>query len=211
MVSASEDARVPPGSGWISWEATTPTGEVLAHGERVVRPTEFEVMITQARPVPRLSRLRLGPKEVAGDLLSWVVWRGRARSTRRLRLDDGFWLVLQQHPGPTLPLGMALQATRDGEDTFCWEWFDTDGTPTTATKLKEAGALTLELEPDAHGNHEVVSTTFATDVSLRLRADGGRDRSGPRYRVRVLAGSVVRWPRADDGVRLVPRLRPTPG
>ena len=165
-------------------------------------------MITPARPTPRLSRLRLGPRQVAGDLLSWAVWRGRPRSTRRLRLGSGFWLVLQQHPGPTLPLGMALRAEREGEDTFCWEWFDTDRTGTTAIKLQETGALTLALAADADGNHEVTTTTFTTDVSLRLQTAGDRDRFNPRYRVRILAGSVVRWPRAGDGIKLLPRLRP---
>ena len=209
MVSGSNDIPNSPSSGWISWEATrTATGEILAHGERDVRPTDFEVMITPVRPAPHLSRLRLGARQIAGDLLSWVVWRGRARSTKRLRLDGRFWLVLQQHPGPTLPLGMALQATREGEDTFCWEWFDTDSTGTTASKLQETGTLTLELSPDSHGSHEVVTTTFASDVSLHLQAHGDRDRDSPRYRVRIRAGSVVHWPRADDGVRLLPRLRP---
>ena len=211
MASPSDSDPGPASSGWISWKATkTPTGEILAHGQRDVRPNEFEVMITPARPKPQPSRLRLGPRQVAGDLLSWVVWRGRPRSTKRLRLGGGYWLVLQQHPGPTLPLGMALQAERDGEDTFCWEWFDTDNTGTTAAKLQETGALTLELAPDANGSHEVVTTTFVTDVSLRLQADSDRDRFTPRYRVRILAGSVVHWPRAGNGVKLLPRLRPTP-
>ena len=212
MVSGCNDSPSSPSSGWISWEATrTATGEILARGERDIRPTDFEIMITAARPAPRLSRLRLGVRQVAGDLLSWVVRRGRARSTKRLRLDGRYWLVLQQHPGPTLPLGMALQATREGEDTFCWEWFDTDSTGTTATKLQEPGTLTLALSPDSHGSHEVVTTTFATDVSLRLQAHDDRGRDSPRYRVRIRAGSVVHWPHADDGVRLLPRLRPSLG
>lgn len=198
-----------PSSGWISWEATrASTDEVLARGERHLRPTDFEVMINPARPAPRLSRLRLGPRELGGDLLSWLVTRGRARSTKRLRLGEGFWLVLPEQPGPTLPPGMALQAVRDGEGTFCWEWFDIDNDGTTATKLQEAGVLTLTWAPDPSGNLETLTTTFATDVSLRLQADDERDHRRPRYRVRVLAGSVVRWPRAADGIKLVPRLRP---
>ena len=211
MANNSNSVPGPVSSGWIGWEATkTSTSDVLARGQRDVRPTDFEVLITPGAAKPQLNRLRLEPWQTASDLLSWVVWRGRPRSTKRLRLDGGYWLVLQQHPSPTLPLGMALQAERDGEETFCWEWFDTDSTGATAAKLQETGALTLELAPDANGNHEVVTTTFATDVSLRLQTAGDRDRFRPRSRVRILAGSVVRWPRADDGVKLLPRLRPTP-
>lgn len=103
---------------------------------------------------------------------------------------------------------MALQAEREGTRTFCWEWFELADSGVTATKRQETGALRLEWEPNRDGHQEVVSTVFVSDVSLRLLAATGSARQEPGWRVRVLAGSMIHWPHAADGIQLVPRLRP---
>ena len=195
-----------PGSH-VAWEITeTSTGEVVHAGQRDLRLTDVEVRVTPARARPGLDRLRLGPRQVAADLVGWLLTGGR--TTKRVQLGAGFWLVLQEKPGRERPKGVGLQAERDGERTFCWEWFQVDEGGATATKLQETGELGLEWATNRHGHQEVVTTSFGSDVSLRMQPGDGGLRTVVRWRVRVLAGSVIHWPQGADGIQLVPRLRP---
>lgn len=198
----SSSPREPVG-GQVSWEAQAAVpGATVHRGQREVNPADVEVLVRPPAPRPRL-----WPPSAVGETVSWLVTRGRSRTRKRLRLGAGFWLVLPEQPGPARPPGMALQAERDGERSFCWEWFEVGDDGATATKRQETGTLQLEWAANRDGHQEVVGTTFVTDVSLRLEGTGPRSRD-PIWRVRVLAGSVVRWPQAGEGIRLVPRLPP---
>lgn len=189
-------------------EAATDT--VVHRGQRDLGLADVEVMVRPARPAPRLGQLRRHPRRSAADALSWLAYRGRPHTSKRVRLGADFWLVLPEHPGPGRPSGTALQATREGHQTFGWEWFDLDESGATATKRQESGTPGMEWALNRDGYQEVVRTVFVSDVSLRGMAATGSARREPvwRVRVRVLAGSVIRWPQAADGIRLVPRLRP---
>lgn len=190
-------------TGHIEWEIVEgATGQVVHRGRRDVKVTEIEVTINPPAPFPRL-----GPNvlAMATGLVGWLVTRGGPRTAKRLRLGAGFWLVLPEQPRLERPLGVALQASRDGERTFCWEWFDLDEGGATASKLQETGSLQLQWTRNRQGHQELTQTTFLTDVSLRLSDDDPRH---PTWRVRVLAGSVVGWPESGNGMHLVPRLRP---
>lgn len=196
------------GDGRLAWEVLEPaTGNVVHRGQRDVRLADIEVRVLAAHPPPQLRQLPRGLRPVAVDLTSWLVPRGRPRTMKRVALNAGFWLVLPERPGPRRPPGLALQAERDGKGTFCWEWFELHDAGSTATKLQETGALRLRWARNRLGHLEVVETAFDTDVSLRVMTATGPARR-EAWRVRVQAGSVVHWPQAADGIRLVPRLRP---
>lgn len=189
-------------SGHVEWEVVeVATGQVLHRGHREVRVTEIETMVNPPVPFPRV-----GPNvfAMAAGLFGWLVTRGAPRTVKRLRLGAGFWLVLPERPGPERPRGMALQAERDGESTFCWEWFELEDSGATATKLQETGRLQLQWTRNRHGHQELTQVTFLTDVSLRLT---GSDVRHPTWRVRVLSGSAIPWPESGNGLQLVPHLR----
>ena len=192
-------------TGHLEWEIVeVATGQVVNRGRRDVRVTEIETRVNPPVPFPRV-----GPNvlAMAGGLVGWLLTRGGPRTVKRLRLGAGFWLVLPEQPGPKRPRGMALQATRDGEGTFCWEWFELDKGGATATKIQETGTLQLQWTRNRQGHQELTQVEFVSDVSLRV---AGRDSNvrNPTWRVRVLAGSVVGLPESGNGIQLVPHLRP---
>lgn len=191
-------------AGRVEWEIVeVPTGQVVDRGHREVKVTEVETTVTPPVPFPRLGS---GPREVAAGLFGWLLTRGAARTVKRLRLGADFWLVLPERPGPRRPPGIALQGRRDGERTFCWEWFELDDSGATATKLQETGTLQLQWTRNRHGQQELTQVTFLSDVSLRLTGDDS-DIRHPTWRVRVLSGSVMALPESGDGLQLVPHLR----
>lgn len=157
---------------------------------------------------PRFDLLGLGPRQIVADVVGWLVKAGRGSTTKGVRLADGFWLVLRELLTPSPPSLVSLTAKRDDVRLSCVEFFEMDDGATTATKVEEGGTLELEWVQNQDGFQEIRSTTFVTDVSLRLRSARGPLRREPIWRVRILAGSVVRWPQSAGGVRLVPRLRP---
>lgn len=199
------------GRGRVVWEVLeTSTGERRA-GERDLRLTDFEVMVLPPPVTPRLDLLGLGPRQVVADALGWLVRAGRGSTTKGVRLGDGFWLVLHELRTPSPLTLVSLSAKRDGVRTTCVERFVMDDGAATATKVEGPGSLALGWAQNQDGFHEIESITFVTDVSLGLRSSRGPMRREPIWHVRVLAGSVVRWPQSDEGIRLVPRLRPDHG
>jgi hypothetical protein len=94
--------------------------------------------------------------------------------------------------------GFALQAMRDDEKTFCWDWFNVDSL-THATKIQESGELAIVIAGEA-AQWQIVRTEFRTDVSIRVARFGeGNDPRKPEWRVLIRKGSVVNWPRLVDG------------
>lgn len=204
-VTTSADRPAGGGTGHVGWEIVeVATGRVVDRGSREVKTTQIETMVNPPAPFPRV-----GPDvfATAAGLFGWLVTRGGPRTVKRVRLGAGFWLVLPERPRLERPLGMALRAERDRERTFCWEWFDLEDGGATATKLQETGRLQLQWTRNRHGHQELTQVEFLTDVSLRLTGSDS-DIRHPRWRVRVLAGSVVPWPESGNGVQLVPHLRP---
>lgn len=196
-----------PGSGRLVWEVLeTSTGQVRG-GHRDLRPTDFEVIVSPPPDPPRFDLLRLGPRQIAADAVGWLAKGGRGSTTKRVRLGDGFWLILRERQSPSRPSLLLLTAKRDGARTSCVEWFEIDGGATTANEVEGPGVLELEWASDQEFQ-ELASTSCVTDVSFHLRSAAGPLRRDPLWRVRLQAGSVVRWPQSAGGVRLVPRLRP---
>jgi hypothetical protein len=196
------------GFGRLAWEVLeTATGQVR-RGARDLRLVDFEVMVTPPPVTPRFDLLGRGPRRVAAEVVGWLVRAGRGSTTKAVRLGGGFWLVLRELLTPSPLSRVVLSARHDDVRLSCLEVFTVDEGATTATKVEEPGSLLLEWAPNQDGSTELLSTTFVTDVSLRLRAATGPRRREPVWRVKVLAGSVVRWPQSADGLRLAPRLRP---
>lgn len=191
-------------AGQVAWEVLDgSTGQVVERGRRDIRPAQVEVTISAPAPFPRLEP---DLRQVSAGLLAWLVTRGRARTLKRVRLGSGFWLVVPERPGPRQPYGLALQAQRDGEPTFCWEPFELSEGGATATKLQESGRLEVQWVRNRHGHQELTQLRFLTDVSLRLLPAAGPTAGDPAWRVRLLSGSVVPLPEAGNGLQLVPRL-----
>ena len=192
-------------TGQIEWEIVeVATGQVLHRGQREVKVSDVGVTVNPPAPFPRL---RPNVLAMATGLVGWLVTRGGPRTAKRLRLGAGFWLVLPERPQLERPIGLGMQAKRDGERTFCWEWFNLDEGGVTASKLQETGTLRLRWTRNRQAHQELTQITFLTDVSLRVARDDDDPRH-PTWRVRVLAGSVVDWPESGDGMQLIPHLRP---
>ena len=176
-------------------------------GQTRLGPHDFEVVVLPPPRPPRRDLLRSAPCQTATDALGWLIRGGRGSTTKRARLAHGFWLVLRERRSPTRSTLVLLSATHEQQRLTGVGWFRVDEGGATARK-EEAGSLTLGWAQDPEGFEELVSTTAATDLALDLRTARGPTRRAPVWRVRILAGSEVRWPRAVDGVRLAPRLRP---
>lgn len=194
--------------GQLIWELKSlSTGQVRSR-EREVRLADFEVVTFPPPHQPDFDLFWAGPRQVLADGASWLMKGGRGSTTKSLRLSDGFWLVLRERRAPTRPFSVLLTARRDTERLMCVERFRIEEGGTTASQAEDTGSLGLEWGQDDNEFHELLSTTIITDVTLDLRTARGRVGRAPIWQVRILAGSMVQWPKSTDGVRLAPRLRP---
>lgn len=177
-------------------------------GEKPLQVTDFEVVVYPPPPPPRFELSAAGVRQTVADAVGWLIRGGRGSTTTRVRLDHDFWLVLRQRRSPVRAPLVLLSATRDGQRLVGLERFRVDEDGSAASQVEGNGRLGLRWAQDGQGFHELVRTAALTDVSVQLRTARGPVGRAPVWEVRVLAGSTIRWPRAEDGVRLVPRLRP---
>lgn len=194
--------------GHVGWEAVNSSTGQVCSGQRGLSLTDFEVVVIPPPTTPDVSSFWTGPRTVVADTLQWLSSTGRGSATKSVRLGDGFWLVLRGLRSPTRASRVLLTGRRDRLRLTGDVWFQVDEGGATAAQVKDTGLLELEWEEDADGMQELVTTTTATDVILRLRSARGPLRREPSWQLRILAGSTIRWPRSADGARLVPRLRP---
>ena len=208
--------------GTIEWEITeSPSGKTIHHGKRDIGRDDIEVV----EVVPLLDRIRrvrsdapLGGKimlgvisavpRVAGAVMELVTGGNRSLYRKRIHLGGDFCFDLVDRPSArreTLA-GFGLVAERGATPTFSWEWFEVGDEQERATKLQEEGELGIRLERATSGDWEVGYTEFLTDVSLRMepREGAGRRDFGPGWRVRIVEGSHVSWPSADEVSGSVP-------
>lgn len=197
--------------GRLVWELVDTSTGVVHRGQRELRATDFEVMVSPPPAAPHFDLFGVGARQVVADTVGWLVRGGRGSATKSVRLADGFWLVLRERRAPSQSALVLLTVKRDETRLSCMDWFKVDDGGTTAAQVEGTGSLQLEWAQDGDGFQELVSTTVVTDVSLRLRSARGPVGREPIWQVRILAGSAVRWPRSGDGIRLVPRLRPHRG
>lgn len=194
--------------GWLAWELVDVGTGRVSIGRRELQLSDFEVMVFPPPVRPRLDLLRAGPRRVVLDGLSWLVKGGRGSTTKRVRVAEGFELVLRERRTPATSSLVLLSGERAEGRLRTLRWFRADESGTTAMSQEGSGSLELEWARDADDFLELASTTATTDVVLRLLPAQGPVGRDPVWLVRILAGSTIRWPRAVDGVRLVPRLRP---
>lgn len=146
----------------LKWEITDSKGKVIGQGERNFEASDFKLKGS----------------------------RRDAHVDKTLELSDNFVLRIAEFFERDKS-GFGLVASRTDQQTFSWEWFEVDS-PTHATKLQEAGELSISTE-----RGELTRTEFLTDVSLRvIRFPGGADPRNPDWRVRIAKGSYVNWPLA---------------
>lgn len=92
--------------------------------------------------------------------------------------------------------GFGLTGNRDGPDKlFSWDWFEVDGKGH-AKKLQESGEIAYVCKQIGTGG-EITSTEFLTDVSIRVKRLEDGPGAKPRWRIKILKGSMIRWPSAD--------------
>jgi len=165
--------------GELDWELSDcKTGEVLGKGSKTAQMSEVTLELLDAPD-------------------------GRLVSTQ-FPLGEHFRFGLAS-PISTTPniSGFALQAVRDDEKTFCWDWFNVDS-QTHATKIQESGELAIVIAGEA-SEWQIVRTELLTDVSIRVVHFGdGSDPTDPAWRIRIGKGSVVNWPRLVDGQLILP-------
>jgi|GEM_PF-1035257 len=115
---------------------------------------------------------------------------------KRINLEQAFYIEMSEFPeqAESDVDGFGMVAGRDGERTFCWEWFNVDG-KSHATKLQETGAVEISVKA-IDSRWEVVSTKFLSDVSFRIQLEDvkGSLAERLRWRVNIRKGSEVKWP-----------------
>jgi len=113
---------------------------------------------------------------------------------------DGY--VVEESKGQEDYLGgFGLFGERDDVKTFSWDWFDVDR-PGHANKLQESGALSFETNKTSIGT-EISRMHFLKDVSIRIDRLGQKDPVEPAWRIKILKGSEIIWPKVDS--QLLPR------
>jgi hypothetical protein len=138
-----------------------------------------------------------GQKQI---LLQDVQFTVASLTLKKVSLDQHFFLGMAESPSKNLAekKGFGLTIGRDDlEKVFSWEWFVVNYEDH-AYKLQENGSLRIKMAQVGPG-WEVTRTEFLSDVSLRamIAEEGGPD--NPKWRVRILKGSFIRWPSLLDG------------
>jgi hypothetical protein len=129
-----------------------------------------------------------------------VVFKAGQLMLKMISLSDHFILGMAEAPSPTKAekKGFGLSISRDdAENVFSWEWFIVNYEDH-AYKLQETGSVRIKLAQVGSG-WEVTSTEFLDDTSLRALIAGEDEPDRPRWRVRILKGSFVRWPSLVNG------------
>lgn len=202
--------------GTVEWEITeTSSGRTLYRGRRDLGPGDVEVVevppfLDRAREARSRAdlpgKLLLGIVSVVprayGVLDRLVAGGKRSLYRKRIHLDGDFCFELVDRPTARRGAltGFGLAAEHETTPTFSWEWFNVGDGQGRAKKLQEDGELGIRLKLGRSGDWEVGHTEFLTDVSLRVepKEGAGRRSPGPRWRVRILEGSRVTWPSADE-------------
>jgi hypothetical protein len=107
-------------------------------------------------------------------------------------LEAPFSFALSVTPKWDPSRGFGLVALKsDDEELFSWDWFHVDRRGH-AVKLQESGERSFSTGRTDSGI-DIIRTEFLTDVSLRL-AKLKELPCNLRWRIRILAGSVIYWP-----------------
>ena len=164
-------------------------------------PTELEQVIGSLQweitEVATNKTLGKGQKQV---LLKDVEFTESNLTLKKIPLDQHFILGLAESPSKIQAekKGFALTIGRDDvEKVFSWEWFVVNYEDH-AYKLQEEGSLRIKIVQVGSG-WEVSRTEFLSDASLRALVAGEDRPEQPRWRVRILKGSFVRWPSWVNG------------
>lgn len=164
----------------------------LTHTEQAIGHLKWE--ITEAITGKILGQ---GQREIQ---LKDVVFNSGNLIAKQISLSDHFILSMAESPSPGKAdkKGFGLSIKRDDlEKVFSWEWFIVNYEDH-AYKLQEEGSLRIKLAHVGSG-WEVTNTEFLSDASLRAFIAGEDVPDKPRWRVKILKGSFVRWPSLVNG------------
>lgn len=160
--------------GNIAWEITeTSSGKILGKGKRNLVLSDVQV-IADGKP---------------GGYIE-----------QRIPLSAGFYVKLNAGRSPESITGFGMAAGKEDMTTFSWEWFVVNE-PGNAEKLQETGELNFE-STKIGDFIEITQTQFLTDISMRVldfEENTNGDTRKPRWRVKIMKGSDVRWPTFAGG------------
>ncbi|MEZ0326252.1 MAG: hypothetical protein ACAH95_10125 [Fimbriimonas sp.] len=169
VATENRDARI----GRLIWVAKDRAGKVLGKGNRWLTLKDVKVEVSDG---------------AMGKLVS-----------KNIVVGSHFKLDFASFPERSVAevVGFGLTATRDDVDTFCWEWFNVDS-PTKATKLQERGELGILIDK-VEGGYDVLRTNFLSDISMRIQKSADGAGADPRWRLNILKGSRIDWPKLAHG------------
>lgn len=164
--------------------------DVVGHIEWVVTESATATILTEGEKSVCLEEVHIQYIESSDSIVV----------SKRFALDQTYLLgIAGGNETDALGCGFGLVCDRTDFRTFCWEWFNLDGSDH-ATKLQETGELAIRAGSPG-GLWQVVRTEFLTDVSMRVHRFGiGRSGDVPRWRVLIRKGSWVDWPTVADGL-----------
>ena len=114
---------------------------------------------------------------------------------KKVDLDKSFSFSLVDSLGRTSKdrSGFAFTAHKKEEKTFSWEWFEFDRKGH-AKKLQGKGVVSVNLH-DGGPPTEIKRVEFLDDISFRIRPEHDWNLFGWKWRIKILKGSVIDWPR----------------
>ncbi|MBI2300186.1 MAG: caspase family protein [Armatimonadetes bacterium] len=123
----------------------------------------------------------------------------REMYNKKVALDHGFALCMAEFPEKSAMsrVGFGLLGDKEGENTFCWDWFTVDRA-SHATKLQEKGELEFSVAKVGDG-WQLAHMKFLTDVSIRINRRTDDPGAAPRWRVNIHKGSEIDWPALVGG------------
>jgi hypothetical protein len=154
--------------------------------------------------------------------ISWVIYGGSKMTTRgvgnkivhlsdvtidtrsqraikkQIALSEHFVLTYSEIPKPSKNLlnGFGIGVVKDNLPSFSWEWFRVVK-PGQAMKIREKGRIGFS-QVKVGKRWQIARMNFPVDISCRI-TNSINDHSRPRWRVKILKGSTITWPKLVKG------------
>jgi len=202
----------------INWEGLEVATGRLEGGELLCGLDEIVIArreITMRDRMLQERMLALGPKlirdqEEFGRIVKEIEADPKANEVvaewfqKSIQLSPNYNFGYSEHPENIPMVGFGLsgdlgqiptdQACRS---TFGWDWFNVT-VPGKATKLQETGEISFDQAETIYG-FEISRMVFETDVSIRINRQETAMTRQPDWRIRLCAGSEIRWPSLVNG------------
>ncbi|MES1227108.1 MAG: hypothetical protein ABUL72_00465, partial [Armatimonadota bacterium] len=121
---------------------------------------------------------------------------------KAVSLSEHFVLSYSEIPRPSKALlnGFGFGVIKDNLPSFSWEWFRVVK-PGQGNKIREKGVVRFT-QAKVCKRWEIARMNFPTDITCRI-TNSINDHTPPRWRVKILRGSTITWPKLVKG-KIVP-------